>query len=541
MVGDEGPIETVGWGLFALPGERERLRQKEVRRTAEVRNLAAMQRSTAERTSESLTADQRLVAAPIAKTRPVTSSVDANGRGTIVAEVPQFPYAPVDRRTEAEKVAQRAMVRRQLEPWVAGLADGVERKAMWAQAMTVLQYQRAAGEVISAELDDGGYPVIPYRLLVRGEHATGVVQDVNGQYALQQVPIAELNEVRILQDIGAGSRRLRDPRAVTRTIAGGRAAPSYVMLLGAIHKSVGGPQPSGPRDGLWQRAGAPAHGPVVTLIDNGISAEQRRDGWLTGLARLDTLDLLDTVSWDDHLEAVAGHGTFTAGIIQQVAPGTHLDVRRALSIEGFGDEIAVAQEIVRAAANGTEIINLSMGVVTADDRPPLALENALRTAIRVAQAQFGTDLLLVCAAGNTGDDRPYWPGAFSTFPEFSAHVVSVAALRLDYDDPEKVVGAEWSGRGDWVTCSTLGQGVVSTYIAGTAASSADGVGSDAFPQDSWATWSGTSFAAPQVVGAIVRIMQEEDIPTARMAFDRLMSQGASVFPGYGASVRILPV
>jgi hypothetical protein len=38
---DGGPFDTVGWGPFALPGERERLREAEERRVAEVEKMAA--------------------------------------------------------------------------------------------------------------------------------------------------------------------------------------------------------------------------------------------------------------------------------------------------------------------------------------------------------------------------------------------------------------------------------------------------------------------------------------------------------------------
>jgi subtilisin family serine protease len=278
----------------------------------------------------------------------------------------------------------------------------------------------------------------------------------------------------------------------------------------------------------------------VVIIDNGISAERRADGWLAGLARNDNLDLLNVVPKDDYLDLGAGHGTFTAGIVQQVAPGAQLDVRRALDTDGVGDEVEIGREIVRAAADGAEIINLSLGVVTPNDQPPLALEAAIRTAIRLAR-EDGRHLLLVCAAGNFGDERPCWPAAFCQDEEFAEHVVSVAALRLDYEHEDQVVGAEWSTRGD-VTCSTLGQGVVSTYVVGRESPASDRLEPDSFSPNSWATWSGTSFAAPQVVGAIVRLMHEDaGLRTAREALDELLKMGTAEIAGYGTSIRILPV
>jgi subtilisin family serine protease len=277
------------------------------------------------------------------------------------------------------------------------------------------------------------------------------------------------------------------------------------------------------------------------IIDNGVSAEVRADGWLAGLARSDNLDLLNVVPLDDYLDLGAGHGTFTAGIVQQVAPAAlRLDVRRALDTEGVGDEVDVGREIIRAAEDGAEIINLSLGLVTTDDQPPLALESAIRTAVDIAEKK-GTHLLLVCAAGNYGDERPCWPAAFSTASGLEKHVISVAALRRDYDDPADVVGAEWSTHGDQVTISTFGQGVVSTYVVGTESPKTDPRDADTFGPSSWATWSGTSFAAPQVTGAIARIMQEQGVETAYQAFLDLMKDGTEDIPGYGTSIEILPV
>ncbi len=460
-----------------------------------------------------------------------------------MATVPSFRYAPADKRSEDEQKAQRAAVRAQIERWVTELADESRRKAGTASAMTVLRDRRGGSGGAPFELDDGEYPVAPYRLLVRRDDAAEVVRDLGPEYAPQTVPIPELDDVCVLQDIGAGARRLRQSGIVARTVAGRRARPSHVALLGAIRKAEGGPEPSGPEgDRLWEvaRPEVGDRGPLVVIIDNGVSAEERADGWLAGLARSDNLDLLNVVPRDDYLDLGAGHGTFTAGIVQQVAPGARLDVRRALDTEGVGDEVDIGREIVRAAADGAEIINLSLGLVTADDLPPLGLEAAVRTAIRVAAEKHGIHLLLVCAAGNYGDERPCWPAAFCEFEEFGAHVVSVAALRLDYDDPDEVVGAEWSTRGTRITVSTLGQGVVSTYVVGRESPKSDQLAPDTFGPNSWATWSGTSFAAPQVTGAIVRIMQEKGIATAREARDRLVAMGKPEIPGYGSCIRILP-
>ncbi|MET0915882.1 MAG: S8 family serine peptidase, partial [Jiangellaceae bacterium] len=58
------------------------------------------------------------------------------------------------------------------------------------------------------------------------------------------------------------------------------------------------------------------------------------------------------------------------------------------------------------------------------------------------------------------------------------------------------------------------------------------------PKDAWALWSGTSFAAPQVAGAIAKIAIEDRV-TPTEAKRRLLTD-ASDIPLYGKKVEILP-
>jgi len=61
---------------------------------------------------------------------------------------------------------------------------------------------------------------------------------------------------------------------------------------------------------------------------------------------------------------------------------------------------------------------------------------------------------------------------------------------------------------------------------------------DTFGPDPFARWSGTSFAAPQVAGAVARLAQEYDL-TPRQALARLLSSGKPV-PDFGQALSILP-
>lgn len=470
-----------------------------------------------------------------------------------MADAHQFRPVPPERRSDEQIDAQRLAVREQIAAWLADTATEDARRADRVGALTDLQQRGSGLGPARIHLDDDGVAVTPNRLVVRRDDVPGVVAELQARYyAPQTVSVPGLDGLRVLTTVGAGARSLRASGAVARAVAGDRAAPSHVSLLGAIRKAAGGPEPSGPGGtGLWDFRPAEAErgGPRTAVVDNGVSAEQRADGWLAGLARTDNLDPLDVVPADTYLDRAAGHGTFVAGILQQVAPGADVVVQRALNTEGDGDEVDVAREIVRAAQDGAEVVNLSLGFPTAGDRPPLAIEEALHTAIAVAAAE-GRHLLVVCAAGNYGDERPCWPAAFSAVPGFERHVVSVAALRLDDADEGQVVGAEWSTHGEWVTCSTLGQGVVSTYVVGREAPSSDLRDPDTFGPNSWATWSGTSFAAPQVAGAVVRMVRDGRATTAREALDALLDEagtyaetenGAPTLDGYGVPVRILRV
>jgi hypothetical protein len=64
---------------------------------------------------------------------------------------------------------------------------------------------------------------------------------------------------------------------------------------------------------------------------------------------------------------------------------------------------------------------------------------------------------------------------------------------------------------------------------------------DSFPQIGndvpWAMWSGTSFAAPQIAGAVARISYEEGL-APRAAVEKLAEYGKEI-AGFGRAMRIL--
>jgi subtilisin family serine protease len=373
-------------------------------------------------------------------------------------------------------------------------------------------------------------------------------KDVLDDYRLEarQVDCPALRDrvLRLVPTQPMGSQELADTARALRA-EGLDASLCYITTLAGVVKpppkksSSGGAARTAFRVGEARRAGGGADRPVkVAIIDTGIAAKIRPDGWLADVPRDGNIDPLDTFplpNGDGFLDFAAGHGTFVAGLVQEVAPGADIGVYRAVDSDGIGREVTVACALIRAVIeDGAQIVNLSLGCQTQDNVPPVAIQAALEIISEWAQKN-DRDVLIVAAAGNSGDTTPSWPAAFSTaaapITPASPVVVSVAGLKPDMQP------APWSTRGYWVTCSTIGQGLLSTYVEGRDAPPPDGSG-QAFGADSWVRWSGTSFAAPQITGALALRYQAGGI-SLRAALNGLLAAGLPV-TGFGRAVKILP-
>lgn len=256
----------------------------------------------------------------------------------------------------------------------------------------------------------------------------------------------------------------------------------------------------------------------VAIIDTGINRELRTDGWLQDIEEdPQNEDFLDVVPGDGVLAESGGHGTFVSGIVQQIAPESNITVYRAMDSQGMGPVDLVGSAIVQAAADGADIINLSLGTPAVDGQPlPLA------AAVETLQADY-PGVVVVASAGNNGDTEPMYPAALDG-------VVAVGALNPD------MTPVGWSDRGAWLTCSAIGVGVASTFVEGEEVH-ADGT-IEVFGPDAWAIWSGTSFSAAQITGAVAMLCQLDDLdPAAALA---LLLDGQPTLADYGSLIQILP-
>jgi membrane-anchored mycosin MYCP len=207
-----------------------------------------------------------------------------------------------------------------------------------------------------------------------------------------------------------------------------------------------------------------------------------------------------------------GHATLVADLVLRQAPAAELDTQAAFSGDsGKATSWDVAKAMVDYADAGADILNLSIGGRTADGLAPFVLTHAVQ--------RIGRDVFIVAAAGNHGktDQRHtlVWPAAL---PD----VVAVGASR----EP----GSEFSPNLPWVTCTAPGVNVVGAYLHQAVTMPtrlpprlareytdarmlpADRIApqdttGDPVRFDGYARWSGTSFAAATVSGAVAAAMR----------------------------------
>ncbi len=218
-------------------------------------------------------------------------------------------------------------------------------------------------------------------------------------------------------------------------------------------------------------------------------------------ARLARITLIgDPDHWDVDgnkvLDPFAGHGTFIAGLIANLAPGAHVDCERALTSFGDTDDVVIARSLTdKFAAAGKDpydIVSMSFGGFCEEDDPPIAIARAISQIQATHRTASDLDdppelinerVVFVGSAGNDASCRPTWPASFE-------NVIAVGALGP--------AGPAWfTNYGPWVDACAPGVDIVSTFF-----DLSDQAAFDGEDFDGWATWSGTSFSAPIVAASI---------------------------------------
>ena len=258
--------------------------------------------------------------------------------------------------------------------------------------------------------------------------------------------------------------------------------------------------------------GPGAH-PRITVLDTGLAAGAQLPALLDNANRITgtTDDPDQAIAYstgvkapaDTWLDPVAGHGTFIAGVLEQLAPGC--DVRVEQVLQPLGDAVesdiiaAILDEASLPPGQRPQFLSLSFGGTTLAQAPALASA--------IAKAQLA-GIVVVASAGNAGSSEPQYPAAYDG-------VIAVGALGPDGPTP-------WTNYGSWVDACAPGLDLVSSFFADFdgPAPEINTVDPDRF--SGWARWSGTSFATPVVVAALAREMVAGGLKTPQEAVARVI-------------------
>jgi subtilisin family serine protease len=199
----------------------------------------------------------------------------------------------------------------------------------------------------------------------------------------------------------------------------------------------------------------------------------------------------------------------------QLAPWLSIDPEKVLDEAGIGDDAHIT---LGMAKTGCTLVNASLGGYTHDDMPPPAFEAFL--------AKRDPESILVAAAGNNSQGRPFWPAAFK-------HVIAVGAVDNRNGQLQR---APFSNFGSWVDCCAPGVEIRSTYVTGEWRLEAPGSDGSMEKLTGWACWSGTSFATPHVTAAIAARMQSDGL-TPRQAAHAVLAEATVHVPQLGVYVK----
>ena len=218
-------------------------------------------------------------------------------------------------------------------------------------------------------------------------------------------------------------------------------------------------------------------GVVVAVIDTGCNTKHEAlENQIIGGYNFSTDDNSNPKIYEDY----QGHGTHVCGTIAAnsnkvgitgVAPDAKLLVHKALDKNGTGSIEGLIKAINYAIAKKVDIISMSLGGTQNDNKLHKAILNAVNN-----------DILVVCAAGNSGDNsistnENNYPGSYK-------EVIQVGAI----DKNKKT--ADFTNSNDTIDLVAPGVKIKSTYL-----------------NQGYATLNGTSMATPHVSGALALLIE----------------------------------
>ncbi|MFI5682954.1 S8/S53 family peptidase [Streptomyces sp. NPDC051636] len=210
----------------------------------------------------------------------------------------------------------------------------------------------------------------------------------------------------------------------------------------------------------------------------------------------------------------AGHAEFVASLIRRQAPAAEIHIEGVLDPKtGRADSWDTARAILRLVTiRQLDILNLSLGCY-APNGPPLVINRAIE--------RLGSRVLVIAAAGNHGEFLHLTAGRTRHSCSWPAGIPPTTAVgSVDAEGNT----APFSPRASWVTCTTLGVDVVGSYLRGEVQ-----IGAGTRHFDGLAQWSGTSFSAATVSGAVAARTVPGSVPP-RQALADLLTNATLVRP-----------
>jgi subtilisin family serine protease len=390
---------------------------------------------------------------------------------------------------------------------------------------TDLSWLNERGDLKASTCAAGGeYWYRPREVLVAAD-------DLDGDLEAELRRWGGVAEPGVFGEIGVVRYRLPEDVDIPSLVSRLRARPDgRVARIGPHHVFIGEPKYHGGPGSNVRRATAVEHPEryepkrqvTVGILDTGVRSEHP---WLghydvAGVGAPADFDE-ELIARLDHepneaLDRQSGHGTFIAGVVLQQAPPASVRVASVLDPDGVGDEERIIAKLLKLV--DADILNLSLGGYTHNDSAPVGLARVLAWLFKERP-----DRVVVAAAGNNSSSRPFWPAAFK-------RVISVAALTENGSAP-----AWFSNFGWWVDACAPGENVHSTFVIWDGIVTTTGL-PDTF--NDFASWSGTSFAAPKVAGTIAAHVLRDGIRPTRAAYRAVFSGGAGYVPDLGVKVKL---
>ncbi|MEU6378387.1 S8 family peptidase [Streptomyces sp. NPDC046909] len=269
------------------------------------------------------------------------------------------------------------------------------------------------------------------------------------------------------------------------------AGVAHVWLDGvrkaSLDKSV--PQIGAPK--AWA-AGYDGKGVKIAVLDTGVDATHPdlKDQVIDAKNFSTAADATDHFGHGTHVASIAaGTGAKSGGKYKGVAPGAKILNGKVLDDNGSGDDSGILAGMEWAAAQGADVVNLSLGGMDTPEIDPL------EAAVNKLSAEKG--ILFAIAAGNSGPESVGSPGSADA-------ALTVGAV----DDKDKL--AFFSSTGPRIGDGAIKPDVTAPGVDITAAAAKGSVIDQEVGEkpEGYLTISGTSMATPHVAGAAAILKQE---------------------------------